>query len=427
MSDALIEVQVDGLSGPTHHFGGLSLGNLASTAHAQKPAHPRAAALQGLEKMRRVFHCGVAQAWIPPLLRPDIAFLRRVGLSGSDGEVLAAAAQEPALLPIAASSAFMWAANCATVIPACDSADNSCHIIMANLQAMAHRTLEGPQRAAQWRRLFAQVPSVKIHEPLPLLVALGDEGAANHSRIVADGQVTHIFVHGREVTAAATKRFPARQTSTASRAVARIAQIKNACHILQAPAAIDAGAFHNDVVMVGCGDRLLVHENAWTDQGKILAQLRQRHPSLRVAEIPAQELSLDQAVQSYLFNSQLLHTASGYCLIAPQQAEQGPARAVINRLLATQFITAAHFVALSESMANGGGPACLRLRLPLTPEQLALCPAGFLLSDERIDELARLIDTHYPANLSLSDLTDPQWLTLAQRLEILFNQVMFSN
>jgi succinylarginine dihydrolase len=425
MSDALIEVQVDGLSGPTHHFGGLSPGNLASTAHAHKPAHPRAAALQGLEKMRRVLHCGVAQAWLPPLLRPDLTFLRSAGLSGTDAEVLTLAAQEPHLLHIAISSAFMWAANCATVIPTGDSGDNTCHILVANLQAMAHRTLEGTQRAAQLRRLFAQVPALRIHAPLPSSVVFGDEGAANHSRIACDGQVTHIFVHGRSAAALTTTRFPARQTSEASRALVRLAQVKNACHILQSAQAIDAGAFHNDVVMVGCDDRVLLHEYAWAQQSDMLEQLRKRHPSLRIAEISAQELSLNHAVHSYLFNSQLLHTTAGYILIAPQQAEHGPARAVINRLLAEQFIAQVHFIELNESMANGGGPACLRLRVPLTPAQVARCPAGFLLTDARIDALEHIVEAHYPTHLSLSDLVDPAWIALSLRLESLFHHALF--
>ena len=129
MDDTLVEVQVDGLPGPTHHFGGLSAGNLASLAHAGFSSRPRAAARQGLAKMRQVLALGVPQAWLPPLPRPDLALLREAGFRGSDAEVLRAAVADPHLLHLATSSAFMWTANCATVIPASDSADGRCHVI----------------------------------------------------------------------------------------------------------------------------------------------------------------------------------------------------------------------------------------------------------------------------------------------------------
>ena len=91
MSVPLIEVQFDGLPGPTHHFGGLSQGNLASQAHAGFRSRPRAAARQSLAKMRRLLDLGAVQAVLPPLLRPDLDLLRESGFTGDDGAVLGAA------------------------------------------------------------------------------------------------------------------------------------------------------------------------------------------------------------------------------------------------------------------------------------------------------------------------------------------------
>ncbi len=414
MDEPLVEVQVDGLPGPTHHFGGLSAGNLASAAHAGFLSRPRAAARQGLAKMRQVLALGVAQAWLPPLPRPDLALLHGAGFSGSDAEVLRAAAAEPHLLHLATSSAFMWTANCATVIPASDSGDGRCHVITANLIAMSHRAREGHARAAQLRTLLANVDEVVVHDPLPALNDLGDEGAANHSRVWTPGApAVHLFVHGRTGGERQATRLPARQTREAGAAVARIAGLSpnQVLHLRQTPAAIDAGAFHNDVVMVGDGTRILIHAQAWVDQTAALDALRARIPGLQIAEISAEDLTLDEAVASYLFNSQLLSTPQGVVLVAPAPAGEGRAGAMVRRLIHDGFINRALFLDLGESMANGGGPACLRLRLPIRPQALARLAPGMLLDDRRISALEQWVDRHYRERLTRDDLADPQLMS----------------
>lgn len=413
MDDVLVELQVDGLPGPTHHFGGLSPGNLASVAHAGFSSRPRAAARQGLAKMRQVLALGVPQAWLPPLPRPDLALLRGAGFSGSDADVLRAAATEPHLLHLATNSAFMWSANCATVVPASDSGDGRCHVVAANLVAMSHRAREGGPRAAQLRHLLAGLAEVVVHDPLPLLNDLGDEGAANHSRIWAPGTpAVHLFVHGRMGGERQGTRLPARQTREAGAAVARLAGLPDArvLHVRQHPAAIDAGAFHNDVVMVGDGARVLLHAEAWVDQATVLGELRRRIPGLHVAEIPSADLTLAEAVASYLFNSQLLTTPQGVVLVAPAQAGEGRAGAVVRRLIEDGFISRAIFLDLGESMANGGGPACLRLRLPLSTGALTRLAPGMLLDANRIAALERWVDRHYRETLTRADLADPALL-----------------
>lgn len=410
MDDALVELQVDGLPGPTHHFGGLSAGNLASLAHAGFSSRPRAAARQGLAKMRQVMALGVPQAWLPPLPRPDLDLLRGAGLRGSDAEVLRAATMDPHLLHLATSSAFMWSANCATVIPAMDSSDGRCHVVAANLVAMSHRAREGLPRAAQLRTLFANVDDLVVHDPLPALADLGDEGDANHSRVWSPGApAVHLFVHGRTGGERQTTRLPARQTREAGTAIARLACLPDAqvMHLRQHPAAIDAGAFHNDVVMVGDGARVLLHAEAWVDQSTALTELRRRVPGLQVAEIASADLTLAEAVASYLFNSQLLTTPAGVVLVAPAQAGEGRAGAVVQRLINDGFITRAVFLDLGESMANGGGPACLRLRLPLKAQALVQLAPGMLLDAARITALEGWVERHYRETLTRADLADP--------------------
>lgn len=61
-------------------------------------------------------------------------------------------------------------------------------------------------------------------------------------------------------------------------------------------------------------------------------------------------------------------------------------------------------------MANGGGPACLRLRVVLTPEeQRAVNPAVFM-NDRLFTELNDWIDRYYRDRLTQADLADPQLL-----------------
>jgi len=413
------ELQIDGLPGPTTIHGGLSSGNLASQANAGAPAHPRAAARQCLAKMRQVMALGIPQAFLPPLARPDLELLRSLGFGGTDALVVERCAQdEPQWLRIAASSAFMWTANCATVIPAADAADGSCHLVLANLAAMPHRAGEARSRLAMLTGMFAAVPGAVVHPALPGIPGLGDEGAANHHRAVGPLGACHLLVHGRSIATPAAelpKLYPARQYREASQAVARIGQATAVVHARQTPRAIDAGAFHNDVVMVGCGHQLLLHEHALDSQAGVLAQLGSRCGTLAVREIAEQELSLAQAVRSYLFNSQMLETAHGTVLLAPIESSDGPARSVIDRLLAEGFLARAEFVDLRESMMGGGGPACLRLRVTLSPRELAAVAPGYLLTDERLHKLEQWVDRHYRRQLSLAELRDPLLLEEGRR------------
>ena len=132
----LREINFDGIVGPSHNYAGLSLGNLAATANAGAVSYPRAAALQGLAKMRANRALGLEQGFLLPLPRPNPTFLAALG----DPD-------DPALRAVAWSASAMWTANAATVSPAPDTADRRCHLTAANLATMPHRSLEWPDTA----------------------------------------------------------------------------------------------------------------------------------------------------------------------------------------------------------------------------------------------------------------------------------------
>jgi succinylarginine dihydrolase len=192
----------------------------------------------------------------------------------------------------------------------------------------------------------------------------------------------------------------------------------------QHPRAIAAGAFHNDVVMVATCERLLLHESSLVDQDTVLHTLRQHLPGLQVYQVRQRDLSLTQAVKSYLFNSQLLHTPQGYVLLAPMQSSSGPAARVAQRLLDAGFIDRLLFQELDQSMAGGGGPACLRLRLPLTPQEITSMAPGVLLDAATLQQLEAWVDRHYRDELTPAALADPLLLREAQQALDALTQIL---
>lgn len=406
----LREVHGVGLAGPSHSYGGLSLGNLASQAHANQGSGPRAAARQCLGLMRTLIGLGVEVILLPPLWRPDRDLLAGCGFAGPPLPTLVRAeAKDPALVRRAWSSAAMWAANAATVAPGVDS-DGITRLLVANLVATSHRAREAAPRLAMLRRIFADVPKVEVLDPVPGLADLADEGAANHLRLCNgdhDHPAVHVFVHGRAAgldPARLPQRHPARQTLAASQAVARRLNLPSArcLHPRQHPRAIDAGAFHNDVVAIGDRDRLLLHEHSLVDQDRVLAQLRCYVPDLRVRVVLERELPLDEAVRSYLFNGSLI----GDTLVVPRSCATGPSAEVGRRLVAEGFLARVIPVDLDQSMANGGGPACLRLRICLDEAQIAALPKGLRMDPDRLTALEHWVDAHYRERLAVTDLAD---------------------
>lgn len=389
----LQEINFDGLIGPTHNYAGLSLGNIASAHHRGRISHPKAAALQGLAKMRSNLALDLAQGILLPLPRPNHGLLTRLAVDE---------AADPALLAAAWSASSMWTANAATVSPAPDTRDGRCHMTPANLSTMLHRAQEWPDTRRQLDLAFADTRHFAIHDPVP--ATFGDEGAANHMRLCQrhDAAGVEVFVYGRS-----GGRFPARQHEQASRAVARLHGLdpRRCVFVEQNPDAIAAGAFHNDVVAVANERVLFTHARAFADQHGAYEAIRAAFPNLEVVEVTEEEISLEEAIRTYLFNAQLvtIPDGSGMALIVPDEcrhsemvwtwcqrmlAGNGPIRQVIP-------------VDVRQSMANGGGPACLRLRVVADP---ATVDPRFLLTEDRIAQIEGVVRDTWPEQIASIDL-----------------------
>ena len=412
----LREYQFDGLVGPTHNYGGLSRGNIASTSHGGDVSNPREAALQGLTKMKFVADLGVGQAVLPPQPRPSLRTLRALGFSGTDEEVIASAARDNEhLLRLVSSSAAMWTANAATAAPSPDAADGRLHLTPANLQQMFHRAIEAATTTAVLRAIFADARVFAVHDPLPGGGHFADEGAANHTRLfVEDRPAVHVFAWGRSAWREfkAPSRFPARQTLEASEALARLHRL-DATRCLfpqQAPHGIDDGAFHTDVLAVGNGPFLMLHEKAFVDRDGLLARVKDLlGPAFRHVLATEKELPAIDAVKAYPFNSQVLTLPDGsMAIIAPTESQETPAaRAFLERVVAEDNpVNAVHYLDVRQSMNNGGGPACLRLRVAMTEEEVEEVEANVFYGPTLHDELATWVKKHYRDRLVPGDLAD---------------------
>ena len=417
-----LEVNFDGLVGPTHNYGGLSLGNVASMSHGDLPSNPRAAALQGLAKMRALLALGLPQGVLPPHERPHVPTLRRFGLTGTDEEVVGRAAKDaPALLRNASSASNMWTANAATVAPSADSADGRAHLSPANLAAMFHRSIEHPFTGRALRAIF-RGPRFVHHDAVPSGGAMGDEGAANHTRLASEHGAPglQVFTYGRSAFERLTDvRFLPRQALEASQAVARSHALApdRTVFVRQAQEAVDAGAFHNDVVGVGNGTTLLYHERAYAGVSAFRDEVTRKAEALGFEpiflEVAEDQVPLADAVASYLFNSQLVTLpGGGQALILPTDAEETPsAKAWVDAAVAGNGpSTEARFLDVKQSMANGGGPACLRLRVVLTEEERADVAPDVLMDESKLDALEAWVTRHYRDRLVPGDLADPSLL-----------------
>ncbi|KAF1369369.1 N-succinylarginine dihydrolase [Yokenella regensburgei] len=413
------EVNFDGLVGLTHHYAGLSFGNEASTKHRFQVSNPQLAAKQGLLKMKVLADAGFKQAVIPPQERPNVALLRQIGFSGTDEQVVEkAASQVPHLLSAASSASSMWVANAATVAPSADTLDGRVHLTVANLNNKFHRASEAPTTEALLRAIFRDEHHFSVHRALPQVAMFGDEGAANHNRFGGDyGQPgVQLFVYGRdEHGEQRPQRYPARQTLEASQAVARLNRVNPHQLIFaqQNPAVIDKGVFHNDVIAVSNRQVLFCHEQAFVDQSGLLAKLSARVPGFTPVVVPAARVSVEDAVATYLFNSQLLSKPDGsMMLVLPKESQQheGVWRYLNEVLAQDNPINELKVFDLRESMANGGGPACLRLRVVLNERELAAVNPAVLMNDTLFNTLNDWVDRHYRDRLTQADLADPQLL-----------------
>ena len=396
-----VEINFDGIVGPSHNYAGLSPGNLAATRNAGAVSHPRAAALQGIAKMRANLALGLTQGILLPHPRPDHLWL---------GALATTYDRAPAHLRAQSLSASaMWAANAATVSPAADTTDGVCHLTVANLLTMPHRSHEARHTLRQLILAFAD-PGFLVHGPVP--APFGDEGAANHMRLCADHGAPglEVFVYGMPGGA-----FPARQHREASEAIARAHRLDPArtLFVQQSRAAIDAGAFHNDVVAVANERVLFAHEQAFEDRDGVYADLRRLMPEVEIVEVPADRVSLADAIASYLFNAQLVTAGGVQTLIVPGEARDNPRvwAWLQEHIAGNGPIRRIEVVDVRESMANGGGPACLRLRVVADP---ATIDRRFLVDGARLDTIAAVVREHWPEAIATDEIGDP---TLVTRIE----------
>ncbi|MEA3119590.1 MAG: succinylarginine dihydrolase [Paraburkholderia sp.] len=418
------EANFDGLVGPTHNYAGLSLGNVASQTNEKSIANPLAAAKQGLRKMKQLADLGFVQGVMPPQERPSLRLLRELGFSGTDARVIERAANDaPEILAAASSASAMWTANAATVSPSADTGDGRVHFTPANLTSKLHRAIEHEATRRTLAAIFTNERHFAVHEALPGTSALGDEGAANHTRFCAEyGRPgVEFFVYGRSEYRRGPQphAYPARQTFEASRAVAQRHGLRGDALVFaqQNPEVIDAGVFHNDVIAVGNRETLLCHECAFVEQAAIYdrlrAQLSAHGARFNVIEVPAARVSVADAVSSYLFNSQLLTRPDGRdVLVVPRECRENPrVGAYLDDLAGGGGpISEVLVFDLRESMKNGGGPACLRLRVVLSDEERAAVTPGVWIDDALFARLDAWIGKHYRDRLAPEDLADPKLL-----------------
>jgi succinylarginine dihydrolase len=349
--------------------------------------------------MRANLALGLAQGIFLPQPRPDRAWLAELGTDIEHAE--------PSLAANAMSASAMWAANAATVSPAPDTRDGRCHLTVANLKTMAHRSHEWPATFAQLRIAFGGAGFV-VHDPVP--PAFGDEGAANHMRLAPSHgeQGVEIFVYG--VSGGA---FPARQHLEASKAIARLHELppERTFFAEQSEEAIAAGAFHNDVVAVANERVLFAHEKAFADKDSLIAQLESLVPGFEYVEVAEADVALGDAVRSYLFNGQLVTPPDRQTtLVAPTECRESSAVwSWIERHIAGNGpIRRVEIVDVRQSMANGGGPACLRLRVVADP---ATVDSRFLVDEAKLDEIAEIVRTRWPVEIDNAELQAPALIT----------------
>lgn len=421
------EVNFDGIIGPTHNYSGLSIDNVAATANFRSISNPKRAALEGLKKMKFLHDLGIKQAFLPPQERPNIPMLKKLGFTGTDTEILKKTYKTaPTLLSACSSASCMWTANAATISPSIDTKDRKVHITPANLMTNLHRHIEANSTTRILRKIFHNSKYFTVHDPLSGGSSLADEGAANHTRLCPKNNKKglHLFVYGRSAfdrTLVSPQQYTPRQTMEASTAIVRTHNLDDnyVVYAQQNNKAIDAGVFHNDVISVGNENLFFYHENAFADTKNVINNLKVRYKNLYKQELICLKVlekyvPLKDAIKTYLFNSQIVTLPSGkMSFIAPMDCkENSKVKKYLDDLVkkAKTPISKVHYIDVRQSMRNGGGPACLRLRVVLNEKELNTLPRNFLFSEKMYNTLCAWVKRHYRDKLRPKDLADPKLL-----------------
>lgn len=316
--------------------------------------------------------------------------------------------------------------QCSHNVPSIDSIDQRVHFTPANLSYEFHRSIEADFTARLLKTIFKEAVFFHHHHPLPGGTFFADEGAANHTRFCKQyGNIgVQLFVYGRQsfrANALMPTVFPARQTLEASQANARNHKLypDRVIFAQQNPRAIDAGMFHNDVASVGNRNVFIYHEAAFVAPDQLIDDISRKAEefcdmSMHCIKIEESKVSLQDAVSSYLFNSQLLSNPDdSMVLLAPEECRNYPlvSAAIENLVYGLENpIKEVHYIKLDQSMRNGGGPACLRLRIVLNEKELAATHPGVFLTQSLYKKLKDWIGRHYRDQLVPGDLADPRLL-----------------
>ena len=418
------ELNFDGLIGPTHNYSGLSEGNIASKKNFLSSSNPKKAALQGIEKAEILIKSGLRQGFFLPHERPFLPGLKMLGFTGTNEEVLKSAFKfSPVLLSNFSSASSMWAANAATISPSLDTKDKKIHVTPANLKSMFHRSIEAEFTYKQCKLIF-NGDCFEVHEPAISISGNGDEGAANHLRVSRSHNEKgyEIFVYG-DSGFTRDNSFIKRQALEVSKSIAfnHKLDIENTFFLQQNSEAIKEGSFHNDIVSLSNENVFIAHEKAFQNKDeltKVISSLESKIDNFQYIEISDSEISLKDIINSYLLNSQLFTNADGEMqLILPEEVKNYPnCMAWLDKLKQISDVKLFDFVNIRQSMMNGGGPACLRLKILLANDEIKGLNQNFIMNEEILDAIKSLIEREYRDILHPEDLKDPNLLDESRRI-----------
>jgi len=138
-------------------------------------------------------------------------------------------------------------------------------------------------------------------------------------------------------------------------------------------------------------------------------------PSFDYVEVPASDVPLADAIRSYLFNAQLVTPPDGQpTLIVPSEARETPTvwRWLEQHVAGNGPIRRVEVVDVRQSMANGGGPACLRLRVVADP---ATVDPRFLVDERKLDLIGGVIARTWPEQIHHEELQQPALIADIER------------
>ena len=380
-------------------ISGHSHGNLASMASKGIQSNPKKAALEWLNKVTSVANLGAVQLILPPQPRPLVKHQNNCNWQQL-------------------TSAFIWMANAGHFIPSSDTYHSRHQFIPANMNQTRHRRHEH-----YFNRFW--IKKLLNHTPTTIQSKLNndDEGAANAIRLWGKNAALNLFIYGHKSTT-----FPSRQSKDSINELIHKAGIKNAIQLEQTKEAIDHGVFHNDVISFGFHNQLICHEHAFIDQEHQLKSISDRYfklnrSMLNITEVSTKDLSLQDCIDSYLFNSQVIIKKNKTILLCPIDVKKNKSSLIIvNSWLKKGLFNEIKFSNIQSSLMNGGGPACLRLCIYLDPNELNAIPKQFYLTNELISKLNKIINQIYPETIRLQDIqTNPkQYREITQSICQLF-------